>query len=193
MADLTLTYGTMAAGKSTLALQLAHQLRLTRGDVEVWTFGDRSGVGKVCSRLGLEVEAEAVATSEDLGGRRRLLVERGVRVLVVDEVQFATASQVDQLAFMVDEHDIDVHCFGLGADFLLQPFAGTARLFAIADEVHELPLAAYCWCGRPGRCNARIQEGRVVREGDQQIVGDLIGDTRYQVLCRRHYRTGDLG
>ena len=94
---------------------------------------------------------------------------------------------------MVDECDIDVHCFGLGADFLLNPFEGTARLFAIADEVSELPLATYCWCGARGRCNARILGDTIQRSGDQHLVGDTVGVVRYQVLCRRHYRTGELG
>jgi thymidine kinase len=190
---LTLTYGTMSAGKSTMVLQLAWQLRQTRGGVEVWTFGDRSGSGKVTSRVGLESEAVAIAPGEELSAYRMGAVSRGVRVLIIDEVQFASAKQVDQLAFMVDECGIDVHCFGLGADFLLDPFEGTARLFALADEVRELPVAAYCWCGERGRCNARVVGGTIQRAGDQHLIGDTQGDIRYQVLCRRHYRTGELG
>jgi thymidine kinase len=194
MANLTLTYGTMAAGKSTLALQLAWQLRQNRDDVELWTFGDRSGGGKVTSRLGIDAPAVAVSPGPDLGDARRALLRRGVRVLIVDEVQFATEDQIDELARLVDDHDVDVHTFGLGADFLLQPFPGTARLFAIADEVRELPLAAYCWCGRKGRCNARVICGVVQRAGDQTLVGDTGGgEVHYQVLCRRHWRTGELG
>lgn len=194
MAVLSLTYGTMAAGKSTLALQLCWQLRQTRQDVAMWTFGDRTGEGKVTSRLGLSADAVAVEPGETLGELRRELIRSGVRVLVVDEAQFATADQVDELAQLVDEHDMDVHCFGLGADFMLQVFPGTARLFAIADSVAELPLAAYCWCGRRGRCNARVIEGVIQRDGVQHMVGDVMtGSVAYQVLCRRHYRTGDLG
>jgi thymidine kinase len=194
MASLTLTYGTMAAGKSTLALQLAWQLRQNRDDVELWTFGDRSGTGRVSSRLGIDAEALSVSPGCDLAPARRSLIRRGVKVLIVDEVQFATEVQVDDLARLVDDHDVDVHTFGLGADFRLQPFAGTARLFAIADEVRELPLAAYCWCGRRGRCNARVIDGVVQRSGDQNLIGDTAdGTVRYEVLCRRHYRTGELG
>jgi len=194
MASLTLTYGTMAAGKSTLALQLAWQLRQNRQDLELWTFGDRSGKGTVSSRLGLEADALSIEPGADLTFFRRSLIQRGVRVLIVDEVQFATEDQADELARLVDEHDIDVHTFGLGADFLLRPFPGTARLFAIADEVRELPLAAYCWCGKRGRCNARVIKGQVQRSGDQNVLGDTgPGEVYYEVLCRRHYRTGELG
>ncbi len=194
MAELTFTYGTMAAGKSTLALQLCWQLRQGRSDVALWTFGDRSTTGMVTSRIGIEAEAEAVAPGADLSESVQRLFERGVRILVIDEVQFASADQVDALARLVDDHDLDVHAFGLSSDFLLNIFPGSARLFAIADWAHELPLTSSCWCGRRGRCNARVVNGVVARTGDQFFYGDVAaGDVHYQVLCRTHYRLGQLG
>ncbi len=193
MAELTFTYGTMAAGKSTLALQLCWQLREGRSDVALWTFGDRSSTGMVTSRIGIEAEAEAVIPGADLAEHARRLLERDVRILVIDEVQFASAEQVDALARLVDDHDVDVHAFGLSADFLLNIFPGSARLFAIADWAHELPLTSSCWCGRRGRCNARVVQGVVARTGSQFFYGDIAaGDVHYQVLCRTHYRLGQL-
>jgi thymidine kinase len=194
MAELTFTYGTMAAGKSTLALQLCWQLREGRSDVELWTFGDRSEDGMVTSRIGVEAAAEAIEPGSDLAGHVERLVAQGVRILVIDEVQFASVEQVDALARMVDEHDVEVHAFGLSADFLLNLFPGSARLFAIADWAHELPLTSSCWCGRKGRCNARVVDGVVARQGDQFFHGDVKqGVVHYQVLCRTHYREGCLG
>jgi thymidine kinase len=193
MAELTFTYGTMAAGKSTLALQLCWQLREGRSDVALWTFGDRSADGMVTSRIGIEAEAEAVAPGTPLDAHVRRLLDDGVNILVIDEVQFASADQIDELARLVDDHDIDVHAFGLSADFLLNIFPGSARLFAIADWAHELPLTSSCWCGRKGRCNARVVNGVVAREGDQLYFGDVTeGVVHYQVLCRTHYRLGQL-
>lgn len=196
MATLSLTYGTMAAGKSTLALQLCWQLRGSGQNVALWTFGDRSGEGLVTSRLGISAPAVAVSPGEDVEQLCRGLTADGVRVLVVDEVQFATADQIDRLAALVDEEELDVHCFGLGADFRLDVFPGTARLFACADVVRELPLVSHCWCGRPGRCNARVVDGLVQREGEQRVLGDVSAaggpEVRYVVLCRRHWRTGEL-
>jgi thymidine kinase len=194
MAELTFTYGTMAAGKSTLALQLCWQLREGRSAVDLWTFGDRSAEGMVTSRIGIEAEAVAVAPGEDLDPWVADLLARGVHTLVIDEVQFASAAQVDELARLVDEHGIDVHAFGLSADFRLNIFPASARLFAIADWAHELPLTSSCWCGRKGRCNARVVAGVVAREGDQVFFGDVSeGEVHYQVLCRTHYREGRLG
>lgn len=194
MAELTFTYGTMAAGKSTLALQLCWQLRENRSDVVLWTFGDRSATGTVTSRIGIEAHAEAVSPHDDLGPHVERLVAGGTRILVIDEVQFASVGQVDQLARLVDDHGVDVHAFGLSADFLLNVFPASARLFAIADWAHELPLTTTCWCGLKGRCNARVVNGVVARTGNQVVVGDVSeGDVHYQVLCRTHYRLGQLG
>lgn len=194
MAELTFTYGTMAAGKSTLALQLCWQLREGRGDVVLWTFGDRSADGMVTSRIGIEAAAEAVAPAADLERQLSDLVERGVKILVIDEAQFASVNQIDQLARLVDDHGVDVHAFGLCADFLLNVFPASARLFAIADWAHELPLTSSCWCGQKGRCNARVVDGVVARAGTQFVTGDISeGAVHYQVLCRHHYRLGQLG
>lgn len=195
MATLTLTYGTMAAGKSTLALQLHWQLCATGRTVELWTFGDRSDQPEVTSRLGIKAAARSMAADFDQALELDRIQDARVDVLVIDEVQFASPSQVDWLASLVDLHGLDVHTFGLGADFLLNPFPGTARLFAIADAVSELPLATYCWCGARGRANARVVDGLVSREGAQRILGDTdgTGSVHYQVLCRAHYTSGQLG
>jgi thymidine kinase len=183
----------MASGKSTLALQLCWQLREGRSDVALWTFGDRSAEGMVTSRIGIEAAADAVAPHSDLKGPIGKLLADGIKILVIDEVQFATVEQIDALARLVDDHGIDVHAFGLSADFLLNIFPGSARLFSIADWAHELPLTSSCWCGRKGRCNARVVNGEVAREGDQFFFGNVHeGVVHYQVLCRTHYRLGQL-
>jgi len=194
MAELTFTYGTMAAGKSTLALQLCWQLRQGRADVALWTFGDRSAEGMVTSRIGIEAAADEIVPGSDLAEPIAALARRGVKILVVDEAQFASVEQIDALAEMVDDQDVDVHAFGLAADFLLNIFPASARLISIADWAHELPLTSSCWCGEKGRCNARVVDGVVAREGTQFVTGDVAeGRVHYQVLCRPHYRRGELG
>lgn len=193
MAELTFTYGTMAAGKSTLALQLCWQLREGRSDVMLWTFGDRSDDGMVTSRIGIEAAAEAIEPGSSIERKLEDLVANKVKILVIDEAQFASVDQIDEFARLVDDHGIDVHAFGLSADFLLNVFPASARLFAIADWSHELPLTSSCWCGQKGRCNARVVNGVVAREGTQFVTGDVTdGVVHYQVLCRAHYRLGQL-
>ena len=183
----------MASGKSTLALQLCWQLREGRSDVALWTFGDRSADGMVTSRIGIEAAAEAIEPGTSLEPHVESLLVRGVHILVIDEAQFASVDQIDQLARLVDDHGVDVHAFGLSADFLLNVFPASARLLAIADWAHELPLTSSCWCGKKGRCNARVVDGVVAREGTQFVTGDVSdGVVHYQVLCRTHYRLGQL-
>lgn len=192
---LYLTYGTMAAGKSTLALQLVWQLREHGEKVDLWTFGDRSGNGLVTSRIGISASATFICDDETLTTAASKVIEEKVRVLVVDEAQFAAANQADVIFDLVDMHKLTVHCFALATDFRGEMFPGTARFFALADVVAELPLATYCWCGERGRCNARVVNGEMVKTGDRVVIGDTAeGDNqiRYQVLCRYHYRSGVL-
>jgi thymidine kinase len=121
--------------------------------------------------------------------------------MICDEVQFYTVEQCDQLARVVDEFDIDVYAFGLLTDFRGHLFEGTRRMLEIADEHTPLQVEARCWCGARATHNARVVNGEVVYEGDTVVVGDtnssdarLFGDSvRYELLCRLHFRSGDLG
>ena len=112
------------------------------------------------------------------------------------------AAQIDQLGRVVDDLEVDVYAFGLITDFRGELFEGTKRLLEIADERVPLQVEARCWCGSRATHNARIVNGVLVYEGETVMVGDtadpsaqrLFGDTvRYELLCRRHYRDGDLG
>jgi thymidine kinase len=128
-----------------------------------------------------------------------------VDYLIVDEAQFLTAGQVDQLAELVDESHVDVYAFGLTTDFRACLFPGTQRLLEVADDVQRIQVEVLCWCGLPGLLNARVVDGVMVRSGETVVVADtapaaLPGSdplhapaVRYQVLCRRHHVRGELG
>ena len=110
--------------------------------------------------------------------------------LVCDEAQFYSPAQVEQLARLVDETEIDVFAFGITADFRTRLFPGSARLIELADRVEVLQVESLCWCGRRATHNARTVDGRMVVEGDQVVVGDVragSGEIGYEVLCRRHH------
>lgn len=194
---LTFFHGPMDCGKSTLALQIDHnQSRQGRRGL-LLVRHDRSGPARITSRLGLSRDAVEVSDRMDL---RELVAGRvavGARpdYVVVDEAQFLDPDQVEQLADLVDVHDVDVFAFGLATDFRSELFPATRRLFELADEVNRLQVEVLCWCGRPGLLNARVVGGRVVRAGDTVLVADTGGeaDVHYQVLCRAHHRSGDLG
>ncbi|MFZ9483469.1 MAG: thymidine kinase, partial [Ilumatobacteraceae bacterium] len=122
--------------------------------------------------------------------------------MVCDEAQFYTPEQCDQLARVVDDLGVDVFAFGLITDFRGLLFDGTKRLLEVADERVPMQVEARCWCGARATHNARIVNGDITYEGETVVVGDtgdpdtqkLFGDiVRYELLCRSHYRAGDLG
>ncbi|WP_030485784.1 thymidine kinase [Nocardioides aequoreus] len=192
MAELHFFTGTMDSGKSTLALQTNHN-HAARGRVgRIFTAHDRSGVATVSSRLGLTHDAVEVDPGFDFW---RYVVDQlthGSRVdyLVCDEAQFYTAAQVDGLAKVVDELQIDVFCFGILSDFRTQLFEGSRRLVELADRMQVLQVEALCWCGKRATHNARTVGGEMVTEGEQVVVGDVDveAEVHYEVLCRAHHR-----
>ena len=215
-AHLRFSHGPMDCGKSTLALQVDHnQSRQGRRGL-LLTQGDRSTQPQISSRVGLCREALEVDAGTDL----RLLVRdhwaAGHRVdyLIVDEAQFLTPEQVDQLAELVDASHVDVYAFGLTTDFRTRLFPGTQRLLEVADDVQRIQVEVLCWCGAPGLLNARVVDGQMVRQGATVVVADTAPtpapdvpppppspdssaapepEVHYQVLCRRHHVLGLLG
>jgi thymidine kinase len=195
----------MDCGKSTLALQVDHNHSRQGRHGLLVTQGDRSATPTISSRVGLSREATEIDATTDL----RLLVRgrwaAGQRVdyLIVDEAQFLTAGQVDQLAELVDEWHVDVYAFGLTTDFRTRLFPGTQRLLEVADDVQRVQVEVLCWCGLQGLLNARVVDGVMVRSGQTVVVADTAPapapggssspGVRYQVLCRRHYVRGELG
>ena len=199
MATLRFHFGTMGSGKSTMALQIHHNLATRSLYGLLLTKLDREG-GQVTSRLGVAAEAVEVEPHLDL---YKLAVDHWpIHYLVCDEVQFYTTTQCEQLARAVDDLGVDVFAFGLITDFRGQLFEATKRMLEIADERVPMQVEARCWCGARATHNARVVNGDVVYEGDVVVVGDtgvsddqpLFGDVvRYELLCRLHYRRGELG
>ena len=144
MAELIFYSGTMDCGKSTLALQLDHNHR-ARGRVgRVFTSHDRAGQATLSSRLGLAVPATEVDDSLHFWEHVVTELTQGGRIdyLVCDEAQFYTRDQVEQLAKIADELDIDVFCFGILTDFRTRMFDGSARLVELADRMLPLQVEA---------------------------------------------------
>lgn len=192
-AALRFFWGPMDCGKSTLALQMDYNHARQGRHGLVMTTIDRAGPARLSSRIGLARDAIEVTPQLDL---RQVVHAQPTRVdyLICDEASFYSVAQVEQLAELVDESGVDVYAFGLTTDFRSHLFPGARRLLELADEVCRLQVEVLCWCGRPGLLNARVIGGVVVREGAQVVIGDTDGDgVRYQVLCRRHHRTGQLG
>ena len=187
MAQLYFYYSAMNAGKSTSLLQSAHNYKEQGMHALLYTaaLDDRFGVGVIRSRIGLQEEAqlfdEQLEFIEPIRHKHSL---EPLACVLVDEAQFLSAVQVDELAEVVDELNIPVLCFGIRTDFQGQLFPGSARLLAIADKLAELKTV--CQCGRKATMTVRLDEaGNVVAAGEQIDIG---GNERYESKCRRHHR-----
>ncbi len=200
MAELHFFTGTMDSGKSTLALQTNHN-HAARGRVgRIFTTHDRAGQAVLSSRLGLTHDALEVDEGFDFWRYVVSALTQGGRIdyLICDEAQFYTHDQIDQLAKIVDELQIDVFAFGILTDFRSTLFPGSSRLVELADRMNVLQVEALCWCGKRATHNARTENGVMVTEGEVIVVGDVdkppasSGDddveVAYEVLCRQHHR-----
>lgn len=189
----------MDSGKSTLALQTNHNHAARGRSGRIFTTRDRAGAATLSSRLGLTHEAREVEDDFDFWNYVVHSLTHGARIdyLICDEAQFYTRDQIEQLARIVDELQIDVFAFGILTDFRSKMFPGSARLVELADRMHVLQVEALCWCGKRATHNARTENGVMVTEGEVIVVGDTeaadvpAGDTPlvgYEVLCRQHHR-----
>ena len=190
MAELRFFFGTMGSGKSTQALQIHHNLASRGLGCLLISQLDRQ-TGRVSSRLGVSAEAVVLDATIDLYRviRQEHLRGDGLHAVVCDEAQFYVPAQVDQLARIVDEFDIEVYAFGLLTTFQGRLFDGTQRFLEVADVRSELQVEARCWCGKRATHNARLVNGRQVYDGEITVVGDTGGDAvvTYDLRCRQHW------
>ncbi len=182
MAKLYFKYGAMGSSKTAQAL--ITKFNYEERDMKVLllkpALDDREGEDVVRSRIGLSAPCLMVPESQDLF---RLYTEKysDRDVVIVDECQFLTPDQVDQLGQIAMDCDIPVLCFGLATDFLTHLFPGSRRLFEIAESITE--IKSICRCGAKATVNARFDDqGNIVYEGDQILIG---GNDRYEAMCRR--------
>lgn len=187
MAKVYFYYSAMNAGKSTVLLQSSYNYheRGMRTLIFIPAIDTRAGTGLVRSRIGLEAAAHAFQPDEDLLAHiTRDHTAQALACVLVDEAQFLTRLQVEQLTEVADQLRIPVLCYGLRTDFQGQLFPGSAALLALADNLIE--LKTICHCGRKAIMNLRIgPDGHAIKEGAQIEIG---GNDRYVAMCRRHYK-----
>ena len=191
MAKLHFYYSAMNAGKTTTLLQSSYnyQERGMKTLLFIPVIDDRFKVGTITSRIGLSSDAIAFdAQMNFLDYIRRSHAKDKVSCILVDEAQFLSKNQVQQLADVASQLNIPVLAYGLRTDFLGEPFEGSKYLLGWAQELNE--IKTICHCGRKATMNARIDgEGRMVTEGNQIEIG---GNDRYTALCYKHYLLGQV-
>lgn len=188
MAKLYFKYGAMGSSKTAQALITKYNYE--ENDLSVWLLkpsaDTRDGQNILRSRIGLEAEVEIVPPQANL--EELFLKERvgSCDVIIVDECQFLTMEQIDQLRTIVDEYGIPVMCFGLRTDFRTKLFPGSLRLMEVADTIQE--IKTICDCGAKATVNARIDaSGHIITEGAQVVLG---GNDTYIAMCHKCYIRG---
>ncbi|NBX60138.1 MAG: thymidine kinase [Opitutaceae bacterium] len=194
MAKVYFYYSAMNAGKSTVLLQSSYNYheRGMRTLLFMPAIDTRAGLGRVKSRIGLEAEAITLQPDDNIFTHvyaehttpRAGAEPPAIACVLIDEAQFLTRRQVEQVTEIADQLNIPVLCYGLRTDFQAQLFPGSAALLALADSLIE--LKTICHCGRKATMNLRIgPDGRGVKEGAQVEIG---GNDRYVAMCRRHFK-----
>ena len=182
MAKLYFKYGAMGCSKTAQALitKFNYEERGMKVLLIKPAIDTRDGVDLVKSRIGLQSEAYAVDSQENLYDFYTKK-HSDCNVVIVDECQFLTPEQVDQLGDIVIKLSVPVLCFGLATDFTTQLFPGSRRLFEIAESISE--IKSVCKCGAKATVNARFDDnGHVVYKGEQVVLG---GNGRYTAMCRK--------
>ena len=185
MAKLYFKYGAMGSSKTAQAL--ITKFNYEERGMRVWLIKPavdrRDGTDVVRSRIGLEAKCEPIGRECDLFARY-LEAHTDIDVVIADECQFFTESQIDALRRIVNDYDVPVLCFGLRTDFLCRFFEGSRRLFEVADSITEIKTV--CSCGAKATVNARLDaKGQVVTEGDQILLG---GNDCYVAMCHKCWK-----
>jgi len=191
MAKLYFRYGAMNSGKSTALLQAAfnyeergQHVLLAKPEI------DTKGADQISSRLGVERQVDfLIAADADL---RALVAQHAARYdgrvacLLIDEAQFLTPAQVDDLLRIVVDDGIPALAYGIRTDFQTRAFPGSARLLELAHSLEE--LKTICRCGRKALFNARLVGGRFVFDGDQVAIDGLSHEkVTYESMCAECY------
>ena len=188
MAKLYFKYGAMGSSKTAQALITKYNYE--ENDLKVWLIkpsaDTRDGAATLRSRIGLEAQVEVISPDVDIHARFLGGKARRSDVIIVDECQFLTEKQIDQLRAIVDEHSVPVMCFGLRTDFQTRLFPGSRRLMEVADTIQE--IKTICDCGAKATVNARVDgNGYIVTEGAQVVLG---GNDSYIAMCHKCYIRG---
>ncbi len=188
MAKLYFKYGAMGSSKTAQALITKYNYE--ENDLQVWLIkpsaDTRDGVHILRSRIGLEAQVQIISPEMDVYSLFAQTKKDSCDVIIVDECQFMTPEQIDQLRHIVNDFGVPVMCFGLRTDFQTKLFPGSRRLMEVADTIQE--IKTICDCGAKATVNARIDgEGYIVTEGAQVFLG---GNDAYIAMCHKCYIRG---
>lgn len=182
---LIFRYGAMGSGKTALLQQVAFNYEERGMNVVVLKPSiDTKGDNKVVSRIGLERQVDFIVHKDT--DVLKLLSSTNSHCIIVDEAQFLTKEQVEDLSFIASICDIPVICYGLRTDFMGSGFEGSSRLLELADNIEE--MKTICSCGKKATMNARKVNKQFVFDGEQICI-DNQEEVEYVALCPKCYYT----
>lgn len=180
----------MNAGKSTRLIQESFNYEESGKHVLRFTYGSDHRFEneiKIASRIqGFSVDAITFENLDLFDYVMKFPLDYEIAAIFVDEAQFLTEKQVDELADIVDNFNIPVMCYGIRTDFKSNLFPGSKRLLAIADKLEEVKSICACEdCHTKATMVLRLDgSGKIVHDGKQIEIG---ANDRYVSVCRRHY------
>lgn len=187
MANLEFRYGPMNAGKSMAVLQMAYNYEENNKSVVlIKSVIDTKGGDYLVSRIGpkrkvqIKLDYDASLLSDEY-----LDMIKTKNAVLVDEAQFLSAKQVEQLWIIAKEFNIPVICFGLKTNFKSEFFEGSKRLFELSDKFKE--LETICSCGTKARFNARMVNNKFIKDGEEFVIDDNNKEVKYVPLCGKCY------
>lgn len=186
MSKLYFRYGAMNCGKSSNLMQVAHNYEENNKVVRVIkSKEDTKADNKLSSRIGLEREVDILIEKDESFEKYFEDWNNNVHCLLVDEAQFLSAKQIEELWIVSKMYDIPVICYGLRTDFRSNLFEGSKRLLELADELEELPTI--CECGKRARFNARFVDDTFTLEGDEVLIDGSKSNVKYKPMCGKCY------
>lgn len=190
MARLTFLTGTMSSGKTTHLLQSHFNIEdAFPGEVMLMNKNDRSGESVCTNRTGgMSISTGLTSESNlvDIVSEKEKETETKIKYVFVDECQFLSIDQVEQLAHLADINDITVYAYGLLTSYKGELFEASKRIIELADRIVQISNGMRCWCGHRATHNALYMNGVSTSSGKTEIV-DNESTIDYRVMCRKHF------
>lgn len=183
MSKFYFRYGAMGCGKTAVLLQVIFNYEQKgMNAILLKPKIDTKGNNKVKSRIGLSRKVDYLISENDNLNELKL---DNISAIIVDEAQFLTPKQVEELYEITKFKDISVICYGLRCDFRMQPFIGTSRLLELADKIEE--IKTICKCGKKATQNLRLKNNEPIFDGEQLLIDESTEDYTYESVCGKCY------
>ncbi len=186
MSKLYFRFGAMNCGKSSALMQVAHNYEENGKKIVVIKPAiDTKANDKLSSRIGLERKVDILIGEDESFTNYYKLFDNFISCILVDEAQFLTEEQVEELWYVSKMFNIPVICYGLKVDFRSNLFPGSKRLLELSDEMEE--LITICECGKRAKFNVRYVDNKYTEDGDSVLIDGSTSNTEYKPTCGKCY------